>query len=234
MTTIADNLQAIRSALIAASAVSGRPAGGISLLAVSKNCPASAIREAKLAGQTRFAESYVSEALQKIEALRELNLEWHYIGPLQSNKTRPVAENFAWVHSVDRLKTAQRLSAQRSSHLPPLQICLQVNIGGEHSKSGAQPLEVPQLAEQIACLPQLVLRGLMAVPPPSEDVVFQRACFAQLRVLLAQLNSLGLKLDTLSMGMSHDYAAAVAEGATLVRIGTAIFGVRIYKEEEKA
>jgi hypothetical protein len=172
----------------------------------------------------------VQEALDKIAALQDLPIEWHYIGPIQSNKTRAIAENFSWVHSVDRLKAAERLSGQRPAHLPPLQVCLQVNISMEASKSGVAPDEVNALAHTIAKLPNLKLRGLMAVPAPSDDVAAQRLSFAKLRALREQLNQQGLPLDTLSMGMSHDFAAAIAEGSTIVRIGTAIFGNRIYQK----
>jgi pyridoxal phosphate enzyme (YggS family) len=198
------------------------------LLAVSKTFAPDALREAYQAGQTCFAESYVQEALDKIAALQDIPIEWHYIGPIQSNKTRAIAENFAWVHSVDRLKIAERLSEQRPAHLPPLQVCLQVNISMEASKSGAVPDEVDALAHAIAKLPNLKLRGLMAVPAPSDEIAAQRLPFAKLRELRDQLNRQGLQLDTLSMGMSHDFAAAIAEGATIVRIGTAIFGDRAY------
>lgn len=229
MTTIASNLQAVRDAMAAAATEAGRAPDGISLLAVSKTFAPEAIREAYQAGQTRFAESYVQEALHKIAALHDLPLEWHYIGPIQSNKTRAIAEHFAWVHSVDRLKIAERLSGQRPAHLPPLQVCLQVNISGEASKSGVSPGETAQLAMAIAQLPHLSLRGLMAVPEPGDDVAAQRAAFARLRGLFEQLNRQGLQLDTLSMGMSHDFAAAIAEGATMVRVGSAIFGNRNYR-----
>jgi pyridoxal phosphate enzyme (YggS family) len=198
------------------------------LLAVSKTFAPDALREAYLAGQTRFAESYVQEALDKIAALRDMPIEWHYIGPIQSNKTRAIAENFIWVHSVDRLKIAERLSEQRPAHLPPLQVCLQINISGEASKSGVVPGEAGALAQAIANLPGLKLRGLMTVPAPGGDVAEQRLPFAQLRKLRDELNLQGLQMDTLSMGMSHDFAAAIAEGATIVRIGTAIFGDRDY------
>ena len=231
MTTIASNLQAVRDAMAAAATEAGRAPDDISLLAVSKTFAPEAIREAYQAGQTRFAESYVQEALHKIVALHDLPLEWHYIGPIQSNKTRAIAEHFAWVHSVDRLKIAERLSGQRPAHFPPLQVCLQVNISGEASKSGAPPGETAQLAMAIAQLPHLRLRGLMAVPEPGDDVAAQRAAFARLRRLFEQLNRQGLQLDTLSMGMSHDFAAAVAEGATMVRVGSAIFGLREYPEK---
>ncbi len=231
MTTIASNLQAVRAALDAAAGAVGRNASEVILLAVSKTFAADAIREAYRCGQRRFAESYVQEALEKISALQDLPVEWHFIGPVQSNKTRAIAENFAWVHSVDRLKTAERLSAQRPVHLPPLQVCLQVNISGEASKSGVLPEEAGALAQAIAGLPNLVLRGLMAVPAPAEGMTAQRAPFAQLRGLCDSLNRQGLRLDTLSMGMSDDFSAAITEGATIVRIGSAIFGERIYKKE---
>jgi hypothetical protein len=224
-------LQAVRAALDAAAGAVGRNASEVILLAVSKTFAADAIREAYRCGQRRFAESYVQEALEKISALQDLPVEWHFIGPVQSNKTRAIAENFAWVHSVDRLKTAERLSAQRPVHLPPLQVCLQVNISGEASKSGVLPEEAGALAQAIAGLPNLVLRGLMAVPAPAEGMTAQRAPFAQLRGLCDSLNRQGLRLDTLSMGMSDDFSAAITEGATIVRIGSAIFGERIYKKE---
>ena len=228
MTTIASNLQAVRDAIASAAVGADRHAGDINLLAVSKTFAPDALREAYQAGQTCFAESYVQEALDKIAALQDLPIEWHYIGPIQSNKTRAIAENFAWVHSVDRLKIAKRLSEQRPAHLPPLQVCLQVNISQEASKSGAVPDEVDALAHAIAKLPNLKLRGLMAVPAPSDEIAAQRLPFEKLRELRDQLNRQGLQLDTLSMGMSHDFAAAIAEGATIVRIGTAIFGDRAY------
>jgi pyridoxal phosphate enzyme (YggS family) len=226
MTTIASNLQAMRGAVTAAIAKAGRDESEIKLLAVSKTFAPEALREAYRAGQRCFAESYVQEALDKIAALKDLTLEWHYIGPIQSNKTRAIAENFSWVHSVDRLKIAERLSEQRPAHLPSLQLCLQVNISKESSKSGVALNEVVALAHAVAKLPRLKLRGLMAVPAPVDDVVAQRLPFTQLRKLRDQLNQQGLQLDTLSMGMSHDFAAAIAEGATIVRIGSAIFGER--------
>ena len=231
MTTIASNLQAARDAIAAAAAGAGRRANDVSLLAVSKTFAPDALREAYRAGQTCFAESYVQEALDKIAALQELPIAWHFIGPIQSNKSRAIAENFSWVHSVDRLKIAERLSAQRPAHLQPLQVCLQVNISLEASKSGVAPYEAGELAHAIAKLPSLKLRGLMAVPAPVDDVAAQRLPFAQLRKLRDQLNQQGLQLDTLSMGMSHDFAAAIAEGATIVRIGTAIFGERDYSRD---
>ena len=226
MTTIASNLQAVRAAIIAAATEAGRTSGDVTLLAVSKTFAPEAIREAYHAGQVCFAESYVQEALNKIAALHDLPIEWHFIGPIQGNKTRAIAEHFAWVHSVDRLKIAERLSAQRPAHLPPLQICLQVNISEEASKSGVPSGEVAQLAMKVAQLPRLKLRGLMAIPAPSDDASAQRAAFARLRELRDRLGRQGLRLDTLSMGMSHDFAAAITEGATMVRVGTAIFGKR--------
>ena len=229
MTTIASNLQAVRDAITAATVKAGRHTSEVKLLAVSKTFAPKALREAYYAGQTCFAESYVQEALDKITSLQDIPIEWHYIGPIQSNKTRAIAENFSWVHSVDRLKIAERLSEQRPADLPLLQLCLQVNISCEASKSGAAPDEVGVLAHTIAKLPNLKLRGLMAVPAPSDDVTAQRLPFAQLRKLRDQLNQQGLQLDTLSMGMSHDFVSAIAEGATIVRIGTAIFGNRIYQ-----
>ncbi|MDO8262634.1 MAG: YggS family pyridoxal phosphate-dependent enzyme [Gallionella sp.] len=228
MTTIASNLQAVRTAIKEAAAGAGRHADDVILLAVSKTFAQGAVRDAFQAGQTRFAESYVQEALDKIAALHDLPIEWHYIGPVQSNKTRAIAEHFAWVHSVDRLKIAERLSEQRPAHLPPLQVCLQVNISCEDSKSGVSPDQLGALAHAIAKLPGLKLRGLMAIPAPGDEVAAQRLPFAHLRELHSQLNLQGLQLDTLSMGMSHDFAAAIAEGATMVRVGAAIFGQREY------
>ncbi len=226
MTAILSNLQAIRLAIAQAAEAAKRDMADVCLLAVSKTFPADAVREAYKAGQVAFGENYLQEALEKIEALRDLPLEWHFIGPIQSNKTRAVAENFAWVQSVDRLKIAERLSAQRPPHLPPLNICLQVNVSGEQSKSGVAPEQVMHLAKDIAQLPRLRLRGLMAIPAPADDEAAQRAPFARMRKMLDELNKQGLLLDTLSMGMSHDFTAAIKEGATIVRIGTAIFGIR--------
>jgi len=229
MTTIAANLQAVRERIAAACVAAGRPAAAVDLLAVSKTWPAAAVRDAAAAGQRRFGESYVQEAVPKVAALRELELEWHFIGPLQSNKTRSVAETFAWVHSVERLKIAERLSQQRPPELGPLNVCLQVNVSGEASKSGCAPGEVAALAPVVAQLPNLRLRGLMAIPEPGEDVATQRRRFAALRELCERLAADGLVLDTLSMGMSDDLEAAVLEGATMVRVGTAIFGERTYQ-----
>jgi hypothetical protein len=230
MTTIAANLQAVRERIAGACATAGRDPATVVLLAVSKTWPAAAVGEAARAGQRAFGESYVQEAVAKIEALPEGELEWHFIGPLQSNKTRQVAEHFDWVHSVERLKTAERLSAQRQTHRSPLQTCIQVNISGEASKSGCDPAELPSLAHAVAQLPQIRLRGLMAIPEPTDDPVRQRWGFATLREMRDRLNSEGLALDTLSMGMSHDLEAAILEGATIVRVGTAIFGERVYSE----
>jgi pyridoxal phosphate enzyme (YggS family) len=226
MTTITSNLQAIREEIATATLAAHRSSGEVSLLAVSKTFPQEAIREAYQAGQIRFAENYLQEAVAKIDAMGDLPIEWHFIGPIQSNKTRTIASYFSWVHSVDRFKIAERLSSQRSVHLPPLQICLQVNISEESTKSGVHPSEVAQLAAEIAQLPRLRLRGLMAIPAPDEDVTVLRAAFARMRELRDQLNFNGMQLDSLSMGMSHDFPAAIAEGATIVRIGSAIFGQR--------
>ena len=196
------------------------------MIAVSKTVSADALRIAYACGQRAFGESYVQEALPKIAALQDLAIEWHFIGPLQSNKTKLVAQNFAWVHSVERAKIAQRLSEQRPEGLPPLNVCLQVNVSGEASKSGAAPAEVVALAQAVATLPKIKLRGLMAIPQATDDVSKQRAQLRLLRDLRDQLNAQGLALDTLSMGMSDDLEVAIAEGATLVRVGSAIFGER--------
>ncbi|WP_298597488.1 YggS family pyridoxal phosphate-dependent enzyme [Zoogloea sp.] len=209
-----------------AAEAAGRNAAEVRLLAVSKTWPADRVREAAAAGQRAFGENYVQEGAEKVDALAALGLEWHFIGPLQSNKTRLVANRFAWVHSIDRLKIAERLSAQRDVHLPPLEVCIQVNVSGEASKSGVAPAELPALAHAVAGLPRLRLRGLMAIPEPTSDVAVQRARFAALRELRDRLNAGGLALDTLSMGMSDDLEAAIAEGSTMVRVGTAIFGSR--------
>ena len=226
MTTISANLQAVKSRIRAAAQSAGRDAGAARLLAVSKSWPAASVRAAFAAGQRAFAENYVQEGVAKIAALDDLDLEWHFIGPLQSNKTREVAEHFDWVHSIDRLKIAERLSAQRPAAAPPLQVCLQVNVSGEASKGGVAADAVPGLARAVAKLPRLRLRGLMAIPEPSRDADQLRGRFAQLRDLLARLNDEGMQMDMLSMGMSDDFEIAIAEGATIVRIGTAIFGTR--------
>ncbi len=228
MASVSCNLQRVRDRIATACCAAQRPAQTLTLLAVGKTQAASALREAFDAGQRAFGENYVQEALDKIEALADLRTQivWHLIGPLQSNKTRGVAEAFDWVHTVDRLKIAQRLSEQRPLHLAPLQLCLQVNLSGQASKSGVNPAEVLPLAQAVAALPRLRLRGLMSIPEPAGDFSAQRAPHRELRELLDRLNSNGLVLDTLSMGMSADLEAAIAEGATVVRVGTAIFGSR--------
>ena len=230
MASIAENLQLVRQRIARGCNDAGRPAQSVTLLAVGKTFGATQLREAYAAGQRDFGENYVQEALAKIDALADLrqHLRWHLIGPLQSNKTRAVAEAFDWVHSVERLKTAQRLAEQRPAHLPPLQLCLQVNISGEASKSGLAPGEVAALAHAVAALPaeRVRLRGLMAIPEPAGGFEAQRLPHRRLRELLHALNASGLALDTLSMGMSADLDAAVAEGATIVRVGSAIFGAR--------
>jgi pyridoxal phosphate enzyme (YggS family) len=226
MTTIAANLQAVRGRIAAACAAAGRDPAEVALLAVAKTWPAASVRAAAAAGQRAFGESYVQEAVPKIAALRGLPLEWHFIGPLQSNKTRPVAESFDWVHSIERTKIAERLSAQRPAGMVPLQVCIQVNVSGEDSKSGCAPGEAAALAEAVAELPNLRLRGLMAIPEPTDDPALARRRFASLRELRDRLDARGYALDTLSMGMSDDLEAAIMEGATMVRVGTAIFGER--------
>lgn len=228
MSDIATNLQAVRERVRQAALAAGREPSAVTLLAVSKTWPAACVQEAVVAGQRAFGENYVQEGVGKIAALPDAALEWHFIGPLQSNKTRPVAEHFAWVHSIERLKIAERLSEQRPETLPPLQVCVQVNVSGEASKSGCAPEEAAALCRAVSVLPRLKLRGLMAIPAPSDDPLEQRQPLRRLRLLLEELRSVGLGLDTLSMGMSHDLEAAVAEGATIVRIGTAIFGERNY------
>ena len=228
MASIEAKLQQVRERIALACAAAQRPVQSVTLLAVSKTFGAEAVREAWAAGQRGFGENYVQEALAKIAALAPVRpaIEWHLIGPLQSNKTREVAAAFDWVHSVDRLKVAERLSAQRPAQLAPLQVCLQVNVSGEASKSGVTPAALPALAHAVAALPNLRLRGLMSIPEPAADVAAQRAPHRMLRELFDALRSQGLALDTLSMGMSADLEAAIAEGATLVRVGTAIFGAR--------
>jgi pyridoxal phosphate enzyme (YggS family) len=228
MATIASNIQQVHQRITQACVLSQRPVRSVTLLSVTKTFGPQAVREAFAAGERRFGENYVQEGVDKIAALAELRsqIEWHLIGPLQSNKTRVVAEQFDWVHTVDRLKIAQRLAEQRPAHLAPLQLCLQVNISGEASKSGLAPAEVADAARAVAALPRLKLRGLMAIPEPAGDLEAQRAPHRALRQLLEQLNAGGLALDTLSMGMSADLDAAIAEGATMVRVGSAIFGGR--------
>jgi len=226
MTTISANLQAVRARIEAAARSCGRSPEEIGLLAVSKTWPLSCVQAAADAGQKAFGENYVQEGVDKIRSVERSGLEWHFIGPLQSNKARLVAESFDWVHSVDRLKIAERLSQQRPAASKPLQICLQVNISGEDTKSGVAANEVISLAREVALLPRITLRGLMTIPAPVPDFAQQRRPFRQLRELFEQLKQEGLALDTLSMGMSNDIEAAIAEGATMVRVGTAIFGER--------
>ena len=230
MTTIALTLQAVRGRIARAAQAAGRRASDVSLLAVSKTVPASYIEEAIEAGQRAFGESYAQEAVKKITQLLALHPraapEWHFIGPIQSNKTALIAQSFSWVHSVEREKVAVRLNAARPEHLPPLEVCIQVNVSGEASKSGVEPGEERALARAIADLPRLRLRGLMAIPEPTPDPAVQRSRFALVRRLKEALCAEGHALDTLSMGMSDDLEAAIAEGATIVRVGTAIFGER--------
>jgi pyridoxal phosphate enzyme (YggS family) len=233
--SISENLQLVQHRIANSAQAAGRDPASITLLAVSKTFDVQAVLAAAQAGQRAFGENYVQEAIDKIAATRdmrehnpELQLEWHFIGPIQSNKTRQIAEHFDWVHSVDRLKIAQRLSEQRPAEMPPLQICLQVNVSGEATKSGLEPDALLELARAVVLLPNIRLRGLMAIPEPTEDVQQQRAAFAKLRFMQNDLQAVGIQTDTLSMGMSADMDAAIAEGATIVRIGTAIFGVRDY------
>jgi pyridoxal phosphate enzyme (YggS family) len=225
-TSIADNIARVRAQMAAVCQSAGRKPGSVQLLAVSKTWGADAVRTAHAAGQTDFGENYIQEAVDKITTLRDLPLVWHCIGPIQSNKTRLVAEHFDWVHSIDRLKIAQRLSEQRPEHLPPLQVCIQVNVDGGDTKSGVSPPELPALAQAVAALPRMRLRGLMTIPEPAETDAQMRAVHRQAKELFEQLRAQGLPLDTLSMGMSADMAAAIAEGSTMVRVGTAIFGQR--------
>jgi pyridoxal phosphate enzyme (YggS family) len=225
-TSVSANLAQVRKRIELASLAVGRAADAVKLLAVSKTMPAQAVREAHLAGQLAFGENYIQEAVDKMASLADLPLEWHCIGPIQSNKTKLVADNFAWVHSIDRLKIAERLSAQRPAHLPALQVCLQVNVDGGSNKSGVAPTELMALAQAVAKLPQLQLRGIMTIPEPAENEAAARAVHRQAKALFDSLNAAGLKLDTLSMGMTGDLEAAIAEGSTCVRVGTAIFGQR--------
>jgi len=235
MSAISRNLQAVHDYIATAALSASRKPDTVSLLAVSKTCSAETVLEAARAGQRAFGENYEQEALAKIVAVRaaqpDLALEWHFIGPIQSNKTRGLAEHFDWVHSIDREKIARRLSDQRPSDLPPLNVCLQVNISQESSKSGVSPEKVSELAHAIAAMPHLRLRGLMAIPEPEDELGKQREPFRKMKQLFDELRAQGLELDTLSMGMTDDMNAAIAEGATMVRIGTAIFGQR--KENEK-
>ncbi len=235
MSVIQQNLQAVHRRIEMAADKVQRRSDEVALLAVSKTFGPQAVIDAAVTGQRAFGENYLQEALDKMAQVRAMHpglvLELHFIGPIQSNKTRPIAEHFDWVHSVDREKIAQRLSDQRPAHLAPLHICLQVNISGEQSKSGMTPDEALEAAHRIAALPRIRLRGLMAIPEPQDDPGLQRAPFRQLRALFDRLNEEGLQLDTLSMGMSGDLDAAVAEGATIVRIGSAIFGARDYAKQ---
>ncbi len=226
MAIIADNLQAVRDRIARAARAANRAPDSVSLLAVSKTCSALQVIAAWQAGQRAFGENFVQEALDKSRELADLAIEWHFIGPLQSNKTRPVAEHFAWVHGIDREKIAQRLNDARPAHLPPLNVLIQVNVSGETSKSGVTPGMERDLAAAIRRLPRLRLRGLMAIPEPTSDTAVQRARFALLRRLKEDLQADDGGIDTLSMGMSDDLEAAIAEGATIVRVGTAIFGAR--------
>ncbi|MGJ7510410.1 YggS family pyridoxal phosphate-dependent enzyme [Variovorax sp. GT1P44] len=228
MTMIGDNLQQVQNRIVTACTAAGRDPASVHLLAVSKTFPAEAVREAHAAGQRAFGENYVQEGVAKIEVLADLRgqLEWHCIGPLQSNKTRVVAEHFDWVHSIDRLKIAERLSEQRPLHLPTLQVCLQVNVDGGANKSGVTAEEAISLARAVAALPRLRLRGLMAIPEPAPDFAAQRGLFLTAARVFDQIREAGIALDTLSLGMSADLEAAISAGSTMVRVGTAIFGRR--------
>lgn len=226
MTTIGHNLHTVRERMAAACAAAQRPAEDVTLLAVSKTFGPEAVRQAHQAGQRAFGENYIQEAVEKIALLSDLPLEWHCIGPIQSNKTRLVAQHFDWAHTVDRLKIAQRLSEQRPEGRAPLSVCVQVNIDGGPSKSGVAPDEAEDLAREVAHLPGLRLRGLMTIPEPIEGFEAQRAVHERAADLFRELREAGLELDTLSMGMSADLEAAIAAGSTMVRVGTAIFGGR--------
>ncbi|HEY8904451.1 MAG TPA: YggS family pyridoxal phosphate-dependent enzyme [Rhodoferax sp.] len=232
MDTLATRLDAVHARIETACRQAKRPVSSVALLAVSKTFGADAVEDAFAAGQTRFGENYIQEAVQKISALRHLPIEWHCIGPIQSNKTRLVAEHFDWVHTVDRLKIAQRLSEQRPANLPPLQVCIQVNVDGGPTKSGVAPDGALALAQAVARLPHLRLRGLMCIPEPAADFVAECEVFKRAGGLFDALNAAGLGLDTLSMGMSGDLEAAIASGSTLVRVGSAIFGARHYAAAE--
>lgn len=234
MTMIADNLHAVRARIDQACTVAGRPVDAVQLLAVSKTFGPDAVQQAFDAGQRAFGENYIQEAVEKIAILATLPIEWHCIGPIQSNKTRLVAEHFQWAHTVDRLKIAQRLSEQRPAHLPPLQVCVQVNVDGGATKSGVLADEALALAHAVAALPRLQLRGLMCIPEPAPDFVAACAVFKRARGLFDAINAAGLMLDTLSMGMSADLDAAVASGSTLVRVGTAVFGGRMQPPRSSA
>lgn len=228
MTQLAQALHSVRDSLAAAAQAAGRQPAEVTLLAVSKTFPADAIRAVYAAGQRAFGENYVQELAGKAAELADLAIEWHFIGPLQSNKTRQVAEVAHWVHSIDRLKVAERLSAQRPAGMPPLNVCVQVNVSGEDSKSGCALAEAPALLRAVAALPNLRLRGLMCIPEPTPDAALLAARFGVLRQLQQQMAAEGMQLDTLSMGMSADMPQAVAAGSTMVRVGTAIFGSRHY------
>jgi PLP dependent protein len=221
-----ERIHAVRDRVARALAAAGRNAHSVTILAVGKGQPPEMLAAAAACGLSQLGESYLDEALAKIAALHDSALSWHFIGRVQSNKTRPIAGAFAWVHALDRLKTAERLAAQRPADLPPLNVCLQVNLGGEVSKGGVTGAQLPQLAAAVAALPALRLRGLMCIPPEEIDPDLQRAWFARLRALQEELNATGLTLDTLSMGMSGDFEAAILEGATILRLGTALFGPR--------
>jgi len=233
MSTIAGNLQAVEATIQVACEAAARPRSTVQLLAVSKTFPAEAVLEAAACGQRAFGENYLQEGVDKIaavaKALPDTPLEWHFIGPIQSNKTKPIAVNFDWVHTVERLKIAQRLSEQRPAERGPLNICLQVNISGEATKSGVHPDELLELAREVARLPNLRLRGLMAIPEPEADPELQRVPFARLRALAQDIVKDGIFIDTLSMGMSGDMRSAILEGASIVRVGSAIFGARHYE-----
>ncbi|GGI21235.1 MAG: YggS family pyridoxal phosphate-dependent enzyme [Oxalicibacterium faecigallinarum] len=235
MSVIRQNLQAVQRRIGEAADNAQRPANSIALLAVSKTFGADAVIDAASTGQRAFGENYLQEALDKMTSVQterpDLKLEWHFIGPIQSNKTRPIATHFDWVHAVDREKIAQRLSDQRPIDMPPLNVCLQVNISGEASKSGLSPDDVPEVARRVAAMPRLRLRGLMAIPEATDDPQQQRVPFRQMHDLFSRLQAEGLPIDTLSMGMSGDLDAAIAEGATIVRIGSAIFGARDYAKQ---
>jgi pyridoxal phosphate enzyme (YggS family) len=226
MTMIADNLQRIHDRMAQACGKAGRPPDSVTLLAVSKTFGVDVIQQAHAAGQTAFGENYIQEAVEKITALKHVPLEWHCIGPVQSNKTRLVAEHFDWVHTIDRFKTAHRLSEQRPPHLAPLQVCIQVNMDGGPNKSGVAPSDALALARAVSELPRLCVRGIMCIPEPAPDFVAACAVFARARALFDQMNATGMGLDTLSMGMSDDLEAAITSGSTLVRVGSAIFGTR--------
>jgi pyridoxal phosphate enzyme (YggS family) len=223
---LTDHVNHVRSRISHAALAAGRDPDAITLVAVTKGKSAETIRQAATAGVTDFGENYLNEALPKMDQLGDLAVHWHYIGQIQSNKTRSIAKAFSWVHSLDRLGIAKRLSEQRPFHAPSLQVCLQVALIPEPAKGGVAPVLLPQLAASVAQLPRLELRGLMCIPPPQSEVSAMRALFARLRELKDELNANGLKLDTLSMGMSADFESAIAEGATMVRIGTALFGAR--------